>query len=439
MSSTKPPIIIVDSNLVDERGHHLALARTISASALSKGHSVVWYTHRKFDRRMARRDIMTVPAFSRSIYEVFAAKRSDIDLSPEYLSVLASILEKYRGRGCVILMHSADAHVYRALRGILPDLVELQPAEGGTRGIEFHVCTPYELSLMPGSAVPAQPVERCLLALARSPACEKSLFFWAQTDRLAEYYRRVLRVPVTTLSLPAPHWADPDATMKRAGLPLRLAFLGAAREEKGFHKLPGLVERISSDAELRDAVILDVQSTAPMAGYSKVAEAALRTLEKYEKLVRLVPSALSAGEYAAMMNASDAVLVFYSAKNYFARGSGIVIEALSCGKYIIGQRGMFVDDMRHLGMALMGNSEDEWISSIRDLVRHIDTRRAQARLAGRQFSIRSSPSLYVESLLMRKLLRRHCSDSTVLGSSLRSPLLVHPSNSGPAKQAARPR
>jgi hypothetical protein len=413
------PIIILDNNLLDHRGHHLALATAISNAAIALGHPVSWHTHRHFDVTLAPKNVNIEPVFSSSMYELYARGLGHMDLSWEYANVLSALIRQRQGQRCLILIHSADAHVYRAVHQIRPELQGCQP-------IELHLCTPYEPSLMPGAKAADTNVGECLCGLGQAGVCDVTVFLWGETDRLAEYYRRFTRAPVVTLHLPAPTWASPDIALGRDGSPLKLAFLGAARDEKGFHKLPELVRAIRADAEVRDRITFDFQCAAPIIGHSRVAEDAIEQLKSFGRIVKLRDQPLSVEQYANAVNGCDAVLFPYKLSNYFARGSGIVIEAYSAGKYLVGQSGTFADDLEDFGLARLGPTPEDWLASIRQLALDTYTARTFASAAGNQFKTLHSATAYVRRLLFRRFLKPHVLNIRSMSTDLRLPLLVAP-------------
>jgi hypothetical protein len=178
------PLVIVDNNLLDHRGHHLSLARVLAGAALGAGRKVVWYTHRNFRPLDVDERIDIRPVFSMSTYEPFAMRRADIDLSGDFVSTFTDCEESFSD-GAMLLIHTADAHVFRALRKWFA------PRAGergrGTGRLTYHIGTCYDLGLLPGSAAKGEPVASSLYALTRSPAWERQHFFWSETERLAEY------------------------------------------------------------------------------------------------------------------------------------------------------------------------------------------------------------------------------------------------------------
>jgi hypothetical protein len=392
----RAPLVIVDNNLLDHRGHHLSLARVLAGAALDAGRNVVWYTHRKFQRNDIDSRIDVRPVFAMSTYEPFAMRRADIDLSGDFVSVFGQCEESFPD-GATLLIHTADAHVFRALRKwFVPG-----PGERGrdTGRITYHIGTCYDLGLLPGSAAKGEPVPSSLFALTRSPAWERQLFFWAETERLAEYYRRAFATSAASLPLPAPPWTLSAGRPQRGKL--TAVFLGAAREEKGFLKLSVLAAAIDAHRDLRKRMKLRVQCSEPLAGYSPAVRKTLEVLSGFS-FVELFHGTLDADRYASEFLNADVILMMYVAKNYLARGSGIAIEALCAGKYMLCSKGMFIDSLDHQGLALAGESIPEWLSHLERLCASIQESRRFAKRVGAQLRSRYRVEAYLDRLALRE-------------------------------------
>ncbi len=129
-------------------------------------------------------------------------------------------------------------------------------------------------------------------------------------------------------------WMDPVALRRRVppGLrPMVVSYLGDAREEKGFHRLPALVRRLAADPVCRDVIVKSqVYYTADYPEASCLSAAAILRTAPRDR-VSLIERPLDSREYAREIMKSDAVLVSYRQHDYIARSSGIFTEALAGG------------------------------------------------------------------------------------------------------------
>ena len=414
------PLIIVDNSLVDDRGHNLALARTISKAALASGRRVVIYAHHSLDPDLLPRNVELRRIFRLSVYEHFAGKLVDHDMVSELISVLTEMSEN-QPEGGLVLFHTADAFVFCAIAGWLQKDNTLSKLLGKWN---IHLVTPYEPRLMPGFSARARQLHQSLNTLARWGGPSVSLYFWTETARLAEFYRRAYSLKTAVLQLPAPKWAsDPAIFRPPRHDKLVLLFLGAAREEKGFLQLPAIANEIAARPAVSEKVVMRIQRSAPISGMQTKVVEAFAKLEKFP-FVEIIEGVLDQLAYASEMRACDMVLLLYSATNYFARGSGIVMETLCSGKRALATRGTFMENIDHGGMLHFGSDPSEWIDHVERLTRNLDNSRLQSGTFGQRFAARYSAERYIETLEQRSLLDRHFTSIHKIRQFVNSPTLV---------------
>ncbi|MBP2161881.1 MULTISPECIES: glycosyltransferase [Asticcacaulis] len=168
---------------------------------------------------------------------------------------------------------------------------------------------------------------------------DKKVFCYTDTVPLTAQYEELGSGPFIPLPIPAPEVRSPR---RKSGQPIRIAYLGDARTEKGFQYLPALVRAVR-DSLWRSRVVFDVQCYLPE-GHSPVDM--LQTIESLKRLqgphLELHFGALSADGYSKAIERSDAILIAYDRGNYSARSSGIFIEALCSGRPVIATGGTWM-------------------------------------------------------------------------------------------------
>lgn len=417
-ASDTRPLIIVDNSLIDERGHHLALAVTLSRAALAAGIPVVIYAHEKLDASLLPEGVDVRPVFTLSVYELFAGKMINHDMGVEMGVVLNRIAQEHPAGGR-ILFHTADAYIYCAVAAWVAAQNELEGAPW-----DMHVVTPYEPKLMPGFALKGVALHRSLMALGRMRGGRVGVFFWTETARLAEFYRRAYSMVTCVLELPTPQWAtDPAQAQPLRDGKLVMLFLGAAREEKGFLHLPDLAAEIARRPGLGDRIVMRLHCSAPIAGFSATVQSAVTTLRSYP-FVETIDGAMELERYAAEMRASDMALLLYHPGNYFARGSGIVMEALCSGKHILGTRGSFMERLEHDGMAHFASAAPEWADHVARVAGDLEGTRAHGARTGALIAARHAPAKYLAKLLNRERFGVHFNSVHNLRQGATMPLLV---------------
>lgn len=390
------PLIIIDNNLLDDRGHHLALARIIANQALEDGRDVHFYVYQDFRAPDIDPRIVIHPCFETSTYEVFAKKLGNVDLSPQFGRVFEQVTQDHATQGAEVLMHTCDAHIFRAFARWID-----QAAFKSAENIAYHLCTCYEIRLLPGAAVPTDLVSAQIWKIARSEYTGRRVFLWGETERLADYYQLQFRTHVEALPLPTPQWITrPPADIKEPGDKVTLLFLGAAREEKGFLELPELAKALAEDPVLAEKIVLRIQCSEPIAGHNPPAREAIERLLE-APCCSLIHGPLSVEAYGRELLAADLIWLKYRPANYFARGSGIVMEAFSAGKYVLNSPGMFVDQMDDMGLTLPVDTIEDCVARLRDLAENLPARRAHAAEVGARMAARYSAAIYLQRLSNR--------------------------------------
>jgi glycosyltransferase involved in cell wall biosynthesis len=192
-------------------------------------------------------------------------------------------------------------------------------------------------------------VRRALLRATLLEITQKSkahrVSFYTDTDRLTDQYRRLNAAEFSTLPIPvnetfrARDRSDTD-------LPLEVVFLGDARSEKGYPLLPPMVEALWREVDAGKVHFTfqsnfgfeRTQSDAPVV----VSRNALRTYPA--DVVRIHEKPMKTDEYEKLVLESDIILIPYDAERYYARSSGVLVEALSAGVPVVVPAGSWMSD-----------------------------------------------------------------------------------------------
>lgn len=155
--------------------------------------------------------------------------------------------------------------------------------------------------------------------------------FYTDSDTLTAQYNALGAASFNTLSIPI------DATVPRqsardAESSLRIAYLGDARTEKGYHLLPRLVADVFAHPTLGRSASFAIQSNFNLPSGSPETIVARAELQAWPTdRVSLLTEALSPDAYREHLLSADVALLPYDAAAYFARSSGIFAEALAAG------------------------------------------------------------------------------------------------------------
>lgn len=126
--------------------------------------------------------------------------------------------------------------------------------------------------------------------------------------------------------------AVPDAVVARRvasdGV-LEATYLGDAREEKGYHHLPGVLTYLKTRTPHLQLKVQSYHSSHRPEPSCVVAQALLRAQSR--DWASLIEEALPSDRYVRELSNTDIALIPYNRGNYIARSSGIFAEALAAG------------------------------------------------------------------------------------------------------------
>jgi glycosyltransferase involved in cell wall biosynthesis len=169
-------------------------------------------------------------------------------------------------------------------------------------------------------------------ALRRAAGESAAIDWCADTDELAGAYDAILGRAVRTIRIPIDlARLGEDAARRPAPAPVRVAFIGESRREKGFHLLPDLVAAVRREADVR----FTIQLMAGEAGADASVTKAMARLRVGADGVDLVHGALDQDGFHGVLAASHVLLLPYASDAYARRSSGLLVEGLAAGLAIV--------------------------------------------------------------------------------------------------------
>jgi len=159
------------------------------------------------------------------------------------------------------------------------------------------------------------------------------VFFYTDTEELTKQYNRLGVFPFGIC--PIPHTV-PASEHKPSELPLRVTYLGDARAEKGYQHLPGVVQDLWPAEVASGHVSFVFQSNYNVRPGEPEAIVARSRLSSYPRdKVRLLTESCSSEQYRELLVSADIMVLPYREDLYYARSSGVVIEALAAGVPVV--------------------------------------------------------------------------------------------------------
>jgi hypothetical protein len=162
----------------------------------------------------------------------------------------------------------------------------------------------------------------------------RGVVWMSDTEELAAAYASILGAPVACARIPI------DGGRLRAGAqrkpspdPVRVAALGESRREKGFHLLPGIVQRVrAADPGVEFSVQLSHNIETGEPGMRE-AEATLRDMAGPG--LSLLGAELPTAEFNSLVSSAHIMLLPYDARAYQLRSSGLLVQALAAGMRVV--------------------------------------------------------------------------------------------------------
>jgi hypothetical protein len=359
-------LVLLDNNLTGERGHYLSLATRIAEGARDAGVVMVWGTHARFDPAAAPTGVQVEPVFPRSIFDVALEDHEAADFSDEILAGWRELAAAHPEPTTHFLVPTLDGHFVRAAHRLMRE-------DLGVPGV-IHLATPYETRHMPARNI-GREVDWYLRELTQLAAFGSRLFLWTETEALASVYRARLSADIRALPLPAASFGDP-AVRAPEERPIVFTFLGEARVDKGFLALPAITGAMLDACEPGDIEIRILHS-APFGGFTREMEDVRAELAQLYGVV-VHDGTLSDAAYRDAVLGADAILLPYHTDYYRARGSGILTEALSAGRIVLGSARTVVEEYRDDGAVFPCATPDDWAAAVRAVVADIAALRGAA-------------------------------------------------------------
>ena len=164
----------------------------------------------------------------------------------------------------------------------------------------------------------------------------ENLHFYTDTELLTKSYAKHTNLGFSTLPIPSDTSVSRVPSDARDRSAFSLVYLGDARDEKGYWRLPCLVQDLSSAiaGELRGAPVqfLFQSNFNSMLGEprTRVARAELRAISNKYK-VQLNEEPMASDQYTDVLSNTDVMLIPYDEVNYSERSSGVFAESLAVG------------------------------------------------------------------------------------------------------------
>jgi len=160
--------------------------------------------------------------------------------------------------------------------------------------------------------------------------------FYTDTEELTAQYQRLGVFEFQTLPIPVSPEYLAQNRPPRDDAKVTVAYVGDARTEKGYQYLPRLVHDMRARGDQPQRVRFCFQSNFNTpCGEPKPAVARAQLQQLPPDLVDLRVEPLSSRDYREVVLDSDVLLIPYDPFNYYARSSGVFVEAMTAGVPVV--------------------------------------------------------------------------------------------------------
>ena len=235
--------------------------------------------------------------------------------------------------------------------------------------------------------------------LAAGPACDR-VRLYTDTEELAEEFADFSGLDFA--ALPIPFRARLLARKPRGDGSLTVAYFGDARAEKGFHRLPDLVDALRGDYLRPGRVCFLIQaSLANPDADSRCRTALHRLMVNRPEHVRLVglDGPLSPEDYYTLVSGADLLLCPYHAGTYRSRSSGTLAEGIAAGIPTVVPADTWLARRQPLGSGETFAEGDSLVEAVRRVIDRYPAYRAKAEAHREAWLAEHAPSRLVRALL----------------------------------------
>lgn len=345
--------ILIDHSIEDATGHYLEYAKRVLRAAKLLGYRTVLGVNSQAEEVTCPGADVIDKAFSRSFWENqainrlslvvnYVLKNKNIAGNPDFSKKYAEELQVFFIR---VGAKPGDIVFVPTLGGIELIGIALYSATKNAMSLDWHLLFRRDLYTLGSNYASKARIDHFRTVKCFSEFNDRfakgQVSFYTDTEELTEQYTRGVKKGFKTLPIPI----DEALSIKNRsnGGPLIVSYLGDAREEKGIHLLPNLIDAIRSHGFGENDVQFRVQTNLPLVTASSRTIRAKKSLENlHGKGLQVLDGPFRSDAYHQLISSSDIILIPYCKKNYQARSSGIFAEALAAGVPTIYPRGTWM-------------------------------------------------------------------------------------------------
>lgn len=247
-------------------------------------------------------------------------------------------------------------------------------------------------------------MQRSFLSLYEEHGPSTRIHFYTDTKELSHDYSLLSSLPFGVLPIPFRSELI-DASPPDRSQPLRLAYLGEARDEKGFHWLPDLIDDLMDKYVRTGKARFLLQANVSSPQYNPRSSRMLDKLRRYPReQVELfgLGAPLTPQEYYALVSQADVVLLPYERNRYRACSSGTLAEAIAGGRPAVVPAGSWMSSQIPQGGGETFYDYDSFVDAVGRLIDNYDAYRAEAEAFRSSWMAHHTPDCLISRLIGRE-------------------------------------
>lgn len=325
-------VFIVDPSLKDHRGHHANTATTLTCYLQRANIATLTVANHRLQRGCA------TPAFPHftftaydELHKIFSSPSPEVSMHKAREKSLAELMPLSRFN-----KHHARTYIFPTVTPcLIESIADFMAQHSRPDKVTLALWLLFDSAFMTTSTSQEELVANTYAngfkKLAKLKAAGLRVSLITETPGMRSHFEIPSSISAPILQLPVLH---PDSIerirFKRASNckknTLTILFAGAARNEKGFHLLPGIIERVTTVFPNARFIV-----QTPCIGDVSTTTQVLAELSQLGRNTQLLPGDLPATDYTNLLAEADIVLLPYCPVSYSIRGSGMATEAQVLG------------------------------------------------------------------------------------------------------------
>lgn len=261
---------------------------------------------------------------------------------------------------------------------------------------------------------PEVMMQRAFLLLHAGWGTSSRIKFYTDADVLAHDYESISGLKFDVLPLPFRAELIPQPDRPPGGT-LTIAYLGGARDEKGFHWLPDLVRQLrAKNRPGRVRFVFQSNISQPEHNPRSVAALSeLRSLAGDDIELVAADEGLPPSDYYRLFSSSDLVVLPYLPARYRACTSGVLAEAIAAGVPVVVPAATWLSSELPPGAGEVFSGPDSFAEAVQRVIEDHARYRAAAKSARPAWLARHTPDAILGALLRSTRSKPECRNLTL--------------------------